>query len=58
MAQVRAEPVQESARIRLTALLERAFEDEFGTTRQLPPRAHYFDFERWAWIPQLGVQSE
>lgn len=38
----------------LTMKLEMEFRDEFGERRKLPPREHYFDFERWAWIPQLG----
>jgi hypothetical protein len=42
----------------LTARLELEFSDELGSTRKLPPRSHYFDFERWAWIPRLAVGNE
>jgi len=37
----------------LTMALELEFWDELGARRKLPPRPHYFDFNRWAWIPQL-----
>jgi hypothetical protein len=40
-------------RNQLTMRLELEFWDEFGVRRKLPPRPHYFDFDRWAWIPQL-----
>ena len=33
--------------------LELEFWDELGARRKLPARPHYFDFERWAWIPRL-----
>ena len=39
----------------LTARLELEFEDELGGIRKLPPRSHYFDFDRWAWIPRLAI---
>jgi hypothetical protein len=42
----------------LTMMLELEFWDELGGRRQLPSRRHYFDFERWAWIPQLAERSE
>lgn len=38
----------------LTMLLTIEFWDELGARRKLPGRHHYFDFERWAWIPQLA----
>jgi hypothetical protein len=38
----------------LSMRLELEFWDELGVRRKLPPRQHYFDFERWAWIPQLA----
>lgn len=41
----------------LTMRLSLRFEDELGSIRELPPRPHYFDFERWAWIPRLGEQT-
>lgn len=34
------------------------FWDELDMRRKLPPRRHYFDFERWAWIPQLAECSD
>ena len=37
----------------LTMTLELEFWDELGTRRVLPRRFHYFDFNRWAWIPRL-----
>jgi hypothetical protein len=37
----------------LTMFLELEFWDELGAHRKLPGRLHYFDFERWAWIPHL-----
>lgn len=37
----------------LTMFLELEFWDELGARRTLPARAHYFDFDRWAWIPQI-----
>jgi len=38
----------------LTMFLELHFEDELGQRRTLPGRHHYFDFNRWAWIPHLS----
>ena len=38
----------------LTMFLELEFSDELGATRKLPGRSHYFDFNRWAWIPNLS----
>ncbi len=37
----------------LTMLLELEFWDELGARRKLPARSHYFDFDRWVWIPQI-----
>jgi len=42
----------------LTARLELEFSDELGGKRKLPPRPHYFDFERWAWIPRLAAADD
>jgi len=42
----------------LTMMLELEFWDELGARRKLPARRHYFDFERWAWIPQLAERRE
>jgi hypothetical protein len=38
----------------LSAVLELEFWDELGAKRKLPARPHYFDFDRWAWIPRLA----
>ena len=38
----------------LSAVLELEFWDELGANRRLPARPHYFDFDRWAWIPRLA----
>ena len=38
----------------LSAVLELEFWDELGANRKLPGRPHYFDFDRWAWIPRLA----
>jgi hypothetical protein len=46
----------ENAKEQLTMLLELEFWDELGAKRVLPPRPHYFDFDRWVWIPQLTEQ--
>ena len=37
----------------LTMLLELEFWDELGARRKLPGRRHYFDFDRWVWIPYI-----
>ncbi|MEW6410441.1 MAG: hypothetical protein AB1488_10090 [Nitrospirota bacterium] len=42
----------------VTMVLELEFWDELGARRKLPSRRHYFDFERWAWIPQLAERTE
>ena len=42
----------------LTMMLELEFWDELGARRKLPARQHWFDFERWSWIPQLAERSE
>jgi hypothetical protein len=41
----------------LTMRLELEFWDELGVRRTLPPRPHYFDFDRWAWIPRLAGEG-
>lgn len=41
----------ENRETQFTMYLEVNFCDELGTRRKLPARSHYFDFERWAWIP-------
>jgi len=40
----------------LTMMLELEFWDELGVRRKLPPRHHYFDFDRWLWIPHIAEQ--
>lgn len=42
----------------LTIMLDLEFWDELGARRKFPPRSHYFDFERWTWIPRLTERSE
>jgi hypothetical protein len=42
----------------MTMLLELEFWDELGTRRRLPARHHYFDFDRWGWIPQIADARE
>jgi hypothetical protein len=37
----------------LTMELELKFWDELDASRKLPARRHYFDFDRWAWIPHI-----
>jgi hypothetical protein len=41
----------------LTMVLELEFWDDLGARRKLPGRPHYFDFDRWAWIPQIADPS-
>ncbi len=53
-----AEHTQANRKEQLTMVLELEFWDELGARRKLPPRPHYFDFERWAWIPQLTEARE
>jgi hypothetical protein len=48
-----AERTPSNATNQLTMALELKFSDELGSERKLPPRRHYFDFDRWAWIPHL-----
>jgi hypothetical protein len=48
-----AESTPENRTTQLSMLLELEFWDELGARRKLPSRPHYFDFQRWAWIPQL-----
>jgi hypothetical protein len=55
---MQAEASDESQRRQLTMTLELTFWDELGDSRTFPPRFHYFDFRRWAWIPSLGEQGE
>lgn len=57
IAQVQAETTEDNRKRQLTMNLELTFWDEFGVTRVLPPRPHYFDFSRWAWIPRLGEST-
>ncbi len=52
-----AECTPANSKDQLTMLLELEFSDEQGAHRKLPPRQTYFDFERWAWIPQLGEST-
>jgi hypothetical protein len=58
VAALRAEISEENRKRQLTMVLELKFWDEFGVTRTLPSRPHYFDFNRWNWIPRLGEQED
>ena len=58
VATMQAEVSEENRKRQLTMLLELKFWDELGVTRTLPPRPHYFDFTRWAWIPRLGEKED
>ena len=55
---MRTEVGEENRQRQLTMVLELTFSDEFGVTRTFPPRPHYFDFARWAWIPSLGEGAD
>jgi hypothetical protein len=48
-----AESTPANCHNQLTMFLDLEFWDELGARRKLPPRRHYFDFERWAWIPHV-----
>jgi hypothetical protein len=48
-----AESTPGNRKNQLTMLLELEFRDELGARRKLPARPHYFDFDRWSWIPQI-----
>lgn len=54
VAQAIAERTSANYKEQLTMLFELEFTDELDGVRRLPPRHHYFDFVRWAWIPSLG----
>lgn len=42
----------------LTCDLQIDFTSETAYSRQYPRRHHYFDFERWAWIPDLTIRED
>jgi len=48
-----AECTPNNKKTQLTMTLDLEFWDELGIRRKLPSRPHYFDFDRWAWIPRL-----
>lgn len=54
IATMLSETTPENRKQQFTMDLELEFSDELGGNRKLPRRHHYFDFERWAWIPQLS----
>ena len=58
MAQVMAERTEQNKKEQLTMDLELEFRDELEESRVLPSRHHYFDFDRWAWIPQLTKKDD
>lgn len=53
IASMIAESTPENRAKQFTMLLELEFWDELGARRKLPTRLHYFDFDRWAWIPHI-----
>jgi hypothetical protein len=57
VSSVLAETTASNRQLQLTMNLSISFEDELGAVRNLPTRPHYFDFERWAWIPRLGERT-
>jgi hypothetical protein len=57
VAQMMAERTPDNQKHQLTMDLSLHFQDELGATRRLPKRLHYFDFERWSWIPRLGERE-
>ena len=54
VAAMMAERTPANREDQLSAVLELEFWDELGAKRKLPGRPHYFDFDRWAWIPRLA----
>jgi hypothetical protein len=57
VASLMSETTAANRQTQLTMRLALRFEDELKTVRELPIRPHYFDFERWAWIPRLGEHT-
>ncbi len=55
VAAMQSEANDQNRNRQLTMHLALRFTDELGVTRNLPPRKYYFDFRRWAWIPELGA---
>jgi hypothetical protein len=49
-----SESTPDNRKSQVTMDLELEFWDELGERRKFPARHHYFDFGRWAWIPQLA----
>ncbi len=41
----------------LTMDLELEFQDELGESRILPSRRHFFDLDKWRWIPVLTQKN-
>ncbi len=55
---IMAERTIKNSASQLTMMLELEFWDELGARRKLPARSHYFEFDQWAWIPQLTMNSK
>jgi len=55
---MRSEVSEQNRKRQLTMVLNLTFWDEFGVTRNLPPRPYYFDFQGWGWIPSLGEHAD
>jgi len=53
-----AERTDANHQSQLTMSLELEFWDELGGHRKLPARPVFFDFVRWAWIPELGESAD
>jgi hypothetical protein len=58
IAQIMAERTEGNKEEQLTMDLELEFRDERGIRRVLPSRHHYFDFDRWVWIPSLTARDD
>ncbi len=52
-----AESTSTNRKDQFTMNVELEFWDEQGEHRNLPGRHHYFDFDRWAWIPELAERE-
>jgi hypothetical protein len=58
VAQMMTEQKEGNRTEQLTMDLELEFRDELGGRRVLPRRRHYFDFEKWRWIPVLTQKDD
>jgi hypothetical protein len=58
VAQMIAELTPANRTEQLTMNLKIEVRDELDESRILPPRQHYFDFDRWVWIPDLARKDD